>query len=44
MHVLSGECPFKAADKKSGPIDIEGVPNVITQEELHDQEFVEENG
>ena len=44
MHVLNGECPFKAADKKSGAIEIPGVPNVITQEELHDSEFVEENG
>ena len=40
MHVLNGECPFEAADKLSGKIDIEGLPNVITEQELHDEEFI----
>jgi len=43
MHVLRGECPFEAADKQYGKINIQGVPNVITLEELQDEEFIEEN-
>ena len=43
LHVLKGECPFQAADKQSGKIEIEGVPNIITHEELHDEEFVLSN-
>ena len=40
MHVLNGECPFEAVEKESGKISIDGVPNVITEQELHDEEFV----
>ena len=40
MHVLNGDCPFEAAEKESGKISIDGVPNIITEQELHDEEFV----
>jgi hypothetical protein len=43
LHVLKGECPFEAADKQSGRINIEGVPNIITEGELHDEEFILSN-
>ena len=42
MHILNGECPFGAND--ADKISIPGVPNVITEQELHDEEFVRENG
>ena len=38
MHLLNGECPFEAAGANS--VNISGLPNVITEQELHDNEFV----
>jgi len=41
LHLLNGECPFESTG--AGDIKIEGVPNIITEQELHDEEFVAQN-
>ena len=41
MHLLDGEDPFE--DSNADMINIDGVPNIITEEELHDNEFIKRN-